>query len=125
MTLCLLFSEDQNSRANSENERNLPSNCILLITLLQNYLFFASLCGIASFLIGLIFIILQIAREVLDAAARVIRAGITTDEIDAVVHEATIAAGNLFCYHVFIDCFMPIRMSLAPISFSSTLDVNL
>lgn len=35
----------------------------------------------------------QIAREVLDAAARVIRPGVTTDEIDRVVHEATIAAG--------------------------------
>ncbi|KAL6569374.1 Microtubule-associated protein 1A [Orobanche minor] len=33
-----------------------------------------------------------IAREVLDAAAHVIRPGITTNEIDAVVHEATIAA---------------------------------
>lgn len=46
----------------------------------------------------------QIAREVLDAAARVIRPGVTTDEIDAVVHEATIAAGkftlskNLICF---------------------------
>ncbi|GER31227.1 methionine aminopeptidase [Striga asiatica] len=36
----------------------------------------------------------RIAREVLDAAARVIRPGITTDEIDAVVHDATIAAGG-------------------------------
>lgn len=35
----------------------------------------------------------QISREVLDAAARVIRPGVTTDEIDRVVHEATIAAG--------------------------------
>lgn len=35
----------------------------------------------------------QIAREVLDAAARMIRPGVTTDEIDRVVHEATIAAG--------------------------------
>ena len=42
----------------------------------------------------------QIAREVLDAAARVIRPGITTDEIDAVVHEATVSAGvfPLGCY---------------------------
>lgn len=38
----------------------------------------------------------QIAREVLDVAARIIRPGITTDEIDKVVHEATIAAGKLF-----------------------------
>ncbi|KAL6494086.1 Microtubule-associated protein 1A [Orobanche gracilis] len=37
----------------------------------------------------------RIAREVLDAAARVIRPGITTDEIDAVVHEATIAAASV------------------------------
>jgi len=36
----------------------------------------------------------QIAREVLDAAARMIRPGVTTDEIDEVVHEATIAAGK-------------------------------
>lgn len=36
---------------------------------------------------------LQIAREVLDAAARVVRPGVTTDEIDRVVHEATIAYG--------------------------------
>nr|GMD59350.1 methionine aminopeptidase 1A [Ipomoea batatas] len=35
----------------------------------------------------------RIAREVLDAAARMIQPGVTTDEIDAVVHEATIAAG--------------------------------
>ncbi|KVH89202.1 Peptidase M24, structural domain-containing protein [Cynara cardunculus var. scolymus] len=35
----------------------------------------------------------RIAREVLDAAARAVRPGVTTDEIDAVVHEATIAAG--------------------------------
>ncbi|KAG6517566.1 hypothetical protein ZIOFF_020962 [Zingiber officinale] len=34
----------------------------------------------------------RIAREVLDAAARIIRPGITTDEIDDVVHQATIAA---------------------------------
>lgn len=38
---------------------------------------------------------LQIGREVLDAAARVVRPGVTTDEIDDVVHEATIAAGLL------------------------------
>ena len=37
----------------------------------------------------------QIAREVLDAAACIIRPGITTDEIDEVVHQATIAAGKL------------------------------
>ena len=36
----------------------------------------------------------QIAREVLDAAARVVRPGVTTDEIDEVVHRATIDAGR-------------------------------
>ncbi|RWW62881.1 hypothetical protein BHE74_00029973 [Ensete ventricosum] len=35
----------------------------------------------------------HIAREVLDAAARIIQPGITTDEIDEVVHQATIDAG--------------------------------
>ncbi|XP_047174455.1 methionine aminopeptidase 1A-like [Vigna umbellata] len=36
----------------------------------------------------------HIAREVLDEAARIIQPGVTTDEIDKVVHEATIAAGG-------------------------------
>lgn len=36
----------------------------------------------------------QIAREVLDVAARMIRPGVTTEEIDEAVHQATIAAGN-------------------------------
>nr|AAM94922.1 putative methionine aminopeptidase [Oryza sativa Japonica Group] len=35
----------------------------------------------------------RIAREVLDAAARIIKPGITTDEIDRVVHEETVARG--------------------------------
>ncbi|XP_050282088.1 methionine aminopeptidase 1A-like isoform X1 [Quercus robur] len=39
----------------------------------------------------------RIGREVLDAAARVIQPGVTTDEIDRVVHDATIAAGA--CLH--------------------------
>lgn len=43
---------------------------------------------------------LQIAREVLDAAARVIRPGITTDEIDSVVHETTIASGMIHIPHI-------------------------
>lgn len=46
----------------------------------------------------------RIARGVLDAAARVIRPGVTTDEIDDVVHEATIAAGGYpspLNYHFF------------------------
>ncbi|KAL3814932.1 hypothetical protein ACJIZ3_016200 [Penstemon smallii] len=45
---------------------------------------------------------ISIGREVLDAAARVIRPGITTDEIDAVVHEATIAAGIINIPHIFL-----------------------
>lgn len=32
----------------------------------------------------------------MDAAARIIQPGVTTDEIDRVVHEATIAAGANF-----------------------------
>ncbi|XP_024948349.2 methionine aminopeptidase 1A isoform X2 [Citrus sinensis] len=46
----------------------------------------------------------RIAREVLDAAARMIRPGVTTDEIDRVVHEATITAGGYpspLNYHFF------------------------
>ncbi|XP_021756326.1 methionine aminopeptidase 1A-like [Chenopodium quinoa] len=46
----------------------------------------------------------KIAREVLDAAARIIRPGITTDEIDRAVHEATVAAGGYpspLNYHFF------------------------
>ncbi|XP_044491726.1 methionine aminopeptidase 1A-like isoform X4 [Mangifera indica] len=46
----------------------------------------------------------RIAREVLDAAAQAIRPGVTTDEIDRVVHEATIAAGaypSPLNYHFF------------------------
>ena len=31
---------------------------------------------------------LQLAREVLDIAAKAVRVGITTDEIDRIVHEA-------------------------------------
>ncbi|THG09804.1 hypothetical protein TEA_010580 [Camellia sinensis var. sinensis] len=38
--------------------------------------------------------VVEISREVLDAAARVIQPGVTTDEIDEVVHEATIASGG-------------------------------
>ncbi|MCO5575893.1 hypothetical protein L7F22_029699 [Adiantum nelumboides] len=36
----------------------------------------------------------KVAREVLDAAARAIKPGVTTDEIDDVVHKATISAGG-------------------------------
>ncbi|XP_044491727.1 methionine aminopeptidase 1A-like [Mangifera indica] len=46
----------------------------------------------------------RIAREVLDAAAQAIRPGVTTDEIDRVAHEATIAAGaypSPLNYHFF------------------------
>ncbi|RZS00208.1 hypothetical protein BHM03_00029870 [Ensete ventricosum] len=48
----------------------------------------------------------DIAREVLDAAARIIRPGITTDEIDEVVHQATIAAA-LFASGVWRDRLWP------------------
>ncbi|CAL5423852.1 unnamed protein product [Camellia sinensis] len=37
-------------------------------------------------------LIVVISREVLDAAAHVIQPSVTTDEIDEVVHEATIAS---------------------------------
>ncbi|GMY23190.1 methionine aminopeptidase 1A isoform X1 [Fagus crenata] len=46
----------------------------------------------------------KIARKVLDAAARVIRPGVTTDEIDRVVHDATIEYGGYpspLNYHFF------------------------
>ncbi|GAB4844348.1 Microtubule-associated protein 1A [Ancistrocladus abbreviatus] len=46
----------------------------------------------------------RISREVLDAAARIVRPGVTTDEIDRVVHEATVAAGGYpspLNYHFF------------------------
>ncbi|XWS77228.1 hypothetical protein CRYUN_Cryun01aG0243600 [Craigia yunnanensis] len=46
----------------------------------------------------------EIAREVLDAVARMIHPGVTTDEIDQVVHEATIASGGYpspLNYHFF------------------------
>ena len=35
----------------------------------------------------------KLGREILDAAARIIRPGVTTDEIDRVVHEYTIEHG--------------------------------
>ncbi|KAL2610141.1 hypothetical protein R1flu_028714 [Riccia fluitans] len=46
----------------------------------------------------------KIARDVLDAAARAVRPGVTTDELDEIVHEATIAAGaypSPLNYHFF------------------------
>ncbi|CAN6476638.1 unnamed protein product [Victoria cruziana] len=46
----------------------------------------------------------RIAREVLDVAARAIKPGVTTDEIDELVHNATIAAGaypSPLNYHFF------------------------
>lgn len=59
----------------------------------------------------------QIAREVLDAAARIIRPGITTDEIDAVVHDATIAAGTIFSLFL-----LPLRfVTIAPYLISRVL----
>ncbi|KAI5017456.1 hypothetical protein ZWY2020_042344 [Hordeum vulgare] len=46
----------------------------------------------------------RIAREVLDAGARIIKPGVTTDEIDRVIHEETIARGGYpspLNYHFF------------------------
>ncbi|BBN18877.1 methionyl aminopeptidase [Marchantia polymorpha subsp. ruderalis] len=46
----------------------------------------------------------KIARDVLDAAARAVKPGVTTDELDEIVHEATIAAGaypSPLNYHFF------------------------
>jgi methionyl aminopeptidase len=46
----------------------------------------------------------RVGREVLDVAARAIKPGVTTDEIDRIVHEATIAAGGYpspLNYHFF------------------------
>ena len=35
----------------------------------------------------------RIGREVLDEAARAVRPGVTTDELDRIVHEATVERG--------------------------------
>eukprot|EP00249_Psilotum_nudum_P015499 c25359_g1_i1 orf=1132-2181(-) len=46
----------------------------------------------------------RVARQILDAAARAIGPGVTTDEVDEVVHEATVAAGGYpspLNYHFF------------------------
>jgi len=46
----------------------------------------------------------KVAREVLDTAARAIKPGVTTDEIDNIVHDATIARGGYpspLNYHFF------------------------
>ena len=45
------------------------------------------------------------AREVLDLAGRAVKPGITTDEIDRIVHEATIERGayvRIFCNFYYI-----------------------
>lgn len=42
----------------------------------------------------------------MDAAARVIKPGVTTDEIDEVVHEATIAAGWCLVDHFCVALFL-------------------
>jgi methionyl aminopeptidase len=50
------------------------------------------------------------AREVLDLAGRAVKPGITTDEIDRIVHEATIERGayvRIFCnfyYMLMYEC---------------------
>ncbi len=46
----------------------------------------------------------KVARDVLDAAARAIKPGVTTDKIDEIVHDATISAGaypSPLNYHFF------------------------
>ena len=41
----------------------------------------------------------KLAREVLDMAGRAVAVGVTTDEIDALVHEMTIKVGRLFFFN--------------------------
>ena len=45
----------------------------------------------------------------MDAAARIIQPGITTDEIDVVVHEATIAAGMIATPHIYTIFRSPVN----------------
>jgi len=49
---------------------------------------------------------------VLDAAARIIQPGVTTDEIDRVVHEATIAAGANFNVFLFQNTYISLTSFL-------------
>lgn len=46
--------------------------------------------------------ILQLAREVLDVAAMMVKPGVTTEEIDHAVHLVRILlqCGSAFCYHI-------------------------
>lgn len=54
----------------------------------------------------------------LDAAARIIQPGVTTDEIDRVVHEATIAAGaNFDKFHFWSPFQLLLLFSLVSISY--------
>ncbi|OIW00940.1 hypothetical protein TanjilG_10018 [Lupinus angustifolius] len=95
---------DQISRSNSENERNLSDlSGIGSQTATEEEMGACGLAGKKSekrdahMLHRWVEAVSNpssvIAREVLDAAARIIEPGVTTDEIDRVVHEATIAAG--------------------------------
>ncbi|KAJ4833754.1 hypothetical protein Tsubulata_038523 [Turnera subulata] len=54
----------------------------------------------------------DIAREVLDAAAQVIRPGVTTDENDRVAHEATIKAGMLTAFSGFLCASIVVSLIL-------------
>ncbi|GJT42498.1 methionine aminopeptidase 1A [Tanacetum coccineum] len=55
---------------------------------------------------------LEFAKEVLDAGARAVRVGVTTDEIDVVVHEATIAAGMSTSQLLLRNFIEPIHLRL-------------
>lgn len=42
----------------------------------------------------------QVGREILDIAARAVKPGVTTDEIDRIVHEATVAFGTTLSFFI-------------------------
>lgn len=88
----LLHSTDKKPRTDREDEKSLSGEvcsaaAVFLLLELRIY------SGLRRWLLGQP--CTQVTREVLDAAARAIRPGITTDEIDEIVHEATVAAGEI------------------------------
>ena len=48
---------------------------------------------------------LQLGREVLDKAAKVVKVGVTADEIDRVVHEVSVALPAVMICHV-LECHL-------------------